>query len=230
MKKLLVMLLALTVLLSMAACGGEAPIPDETDPVSGDTQPVDVGTSENTEPEETAPTVSEEWGVLDDFSFSMDGNGCGIYIRFPYHTGIPEGTGLLAKQGDGTLIILDGHTTGISPEVDSVQNVFPAYFEQTEHVFYVNLGIAYKDSEFKADSKEMLQINGYEMCKFVGTHSYVYKREDYSCRFVAYATQLKDNGAYVYWFVQDMTDDQSMFETLEEHTYNMALTLKEIKD
>lgn len=230
MKKLLVMLLALTVLLSMAACGGEAPTPDETDPVSGDTQPVDVGTSENTEPEETNPTVSEEWGVRDRHALSNENGLCGFYINFPYFAGIPEATGLVAVQGDGTYIILDGHVDGTSPEVDSIEDVFPAYFDQTERVFEVNYGSRYGGGEFSIDSKELVEANGYKMCKVIGTHDFTYKREPYSRKFVAYATQLKDNGAYVYWLVQDETEDQSMFETLEDHAYKMALTLKEIKD
>lgn len=63
--------------------------------------------------------------------------------------------------------------------------------------------------------------HGYEMYKFVGTHSFTWE-------FVAYATQFDNNGPYVDWYVQDETEDQSMFETLASHAYNMAWTLQEI--
>lgn len=234
MKKLFAMLLALTVLLSMAACGGGTPNTSETDPVSSntpDTQPTEAETGETTVQEENIQTVPEEWGSRDRFSTRCDGGVTDFYMHFPVIGGYTAATAMsVANQMDGTYVILDGQLMGISPEVDSVVEVFPAYFEQTIRIFENDYGSGYSDGDFMIDNSKMLEINGYEMCKVVGTHTFKYQQEACSRKFVAYATQLKDNGAYIYWLVQDETDDQSMFETLEAHAYNMALTLEEIED
>ena len=112
-----------------------------------------------------------------------------------------------------------------------MSEVFPAYFEQLVSHFEYEYS-RYSDGEFTLKSSESVgDINGYEMYKFVGTHSYMWQRDNkITNKFVAYATQLQGNGAYIYWFGQSQMDDQTTFETLEEYAHDMALTLKEIKD
>ena len=82
--------------------------------------------------------------------------------------------------------------------------------------------------EFTIENKQSAgTINGYEMYKFVGTHSFKYEDKVYNYKYVAYSTQQKKNGAYIYWLVQDESQDQTLYSTIEEYAYKMALSLRE---
>ena len=45
--------------------------------------------------------------------------------------------------------------------------------------------------------------------------------------FIAYAAQLNSNGAYAYWVVYDVSDNQSNGQLVAEHALNMAKTFRE---
>lgn len=88
-------------------------------------------------------------------------------------------------------------------------------------------GLTYSDFAFQVTTTESATIKGYEMCKFEGVHTFAIDGVAQTMNFVAYATQLKANGAYVYWMVLDETTDQSLGNTIAEHAYNMALSFAE---
>lgn len=174
-----------------------------------------------------------EWGVQESIvSKKNDKLGC-AYIKFPTLSGITRGTGKIAYQKDETLVILDAERKTGSPAVDLIENVFPAYFDQTKDIMDSYRQMNYENFEFSVSEKETMNINGYEMCKFTGKHTYTVKDvntfevENININYVAYATQLKTNGAYVYWMVLDESEDQSLTKIIEDYAYKMALSLKE---
>ena len=84
-----------------------------------------------------------------------------------------------------------------------------------------------KNFDFTIEQEENITINGYEMCKISGKHSYTvvdenYKEKDYSCNYVAYATRTKGNDAIVYWMVIDGTKDNSLVNKIDELGQKMA--------
>ena len=215
MKKIIKILLSIILVFSLTGCFGNKQNGGEN------TNP----TNNPTGPQATPGTTEKEWGVLDAFSTSENGILAGFYINFPSLTGIPEGTGLVAYQEDDTRVVL---AQCQNLEISSVDSTFPACFTQTVGIFKVNYGMRYSDGEFTIESKESAgTINGYEMYKFVGTHSFKYQGNLISYKYVAYATKLKTNGAYIYWLVQDESQDQSLYSTIEEYAYKMALSLRE---
>lgn len=225
MKKVFTGLLAALMLLSLTACtGNKAPEgPAETGNAVETTQPVPE--KQETEPSEEKP---EDWGVQDDWvSMNDQDDTAHFYINFPQYTGIVNGSGLAAAQEGEALVIVDIQRGSKTPAVNGLEELFPAYFEQTAAVLEDYHGIRVQNLEFSIESQETLTVKGYEICKFVGDHTYTYEGEDGESKFVAYATQLKANGAYVYWMVLDYSEDQSQFDTIEEYAYKMALTLRE---
>lgn len=224
MKQRIAILLTVLLLLSAAACGRQS----ETSPVetAGKTP-----SKEETQAEEVPAVTTEEaeeaWGVRDSVTVGNEGKLVNLSFCFPVYTGIPESTAVLAYQDDNTRILVDVYFEGISPEVESLEAVLPAYFEQTEMVFSTNYGVRYQNASFTLESQELVHINDYDMCKYTGKHSFEYSDTDYTYAFVAYAIQLKENGGYVYWLVQDESQDQSMGETIESHAYNMAMSIFE---
>lgn len=220
------LLCALIVVLGLTGCGTvNKDVGDESKKETETLESAISVVSESMSHEESK--VDSEWGIIDTFSANKDDKTATIYINFPSLTGIPEATGLVANQGDDTKIILDAYIKGKSPEIDSVLEVLPAYFEQTLLIFKVNYGSRYSNGNLTIESQEPVTINDYEMCKYIGKHTFKYEGKDFSYQFVAYSTQLKTNGAYIYWLVQDESENQSLFETIEDYAYKMGTTLWE---
>lgn len=227
MKKIIATILALVMVLSLAACGGKT-----EEPTSGnDTPNVEQPKEETKAPAVEAPAPTEEpagpWGVTDNFTAFANDTFGGYYINFPELTGVPKGSGLVAYQSDGSLVIVDGQIIGGTIEVGSVDEVLPAYFEQTIIMMDLYRNSAYDNFAFEIASQEHTTVNGYEMCKYAGVHSFTMDGVAATNNFVAYATQLNSNGAYVYWMVLDETADQSLGNTIADHAYRMALSLVE---
>jgi hypothetical protein len=146
-------------------------------------------------------------------------------ISFPVLTGIPQGAGLIAYQPDRTMVMVDPEY-GDSPEVHSIEEVFSAYYEQRNLMFTFYYSFQFKNPTYTVRSQEMIKINNYDMCKYVGQMKFTKENIDIKYNFVAYSTQLT-NGSYIYCMAVDETDEQSQGKTIESHAYNMALSLKE---
>lgn len=186
-------------------------------------------TDVNNVEETTVQIETNDWGVKDNILTSKDGKDVRAYINLPESTGLKQGSGKIAAQSDETLIILDSMKTNEDPVVegDLVENILPVYFESAKNIMDQYRSIRYNNFDFEVFEKETLNINGYEMCKYKGEHSYTYDGEATSVSFVSYATKLKSNGAYVYWMVFDRTEDQSLGDLIESHATNMAYSLYE---
>ena len=222
MKKLIAMLLALTLVLCLAACGSKTDAPES---------------GKQPEKEETRAPVAEKpsateapagpWGVTDSFTAFANGKICNFYINLPELTAIPKGSGLMAYQPDGSFVVIDVQLMVDPIIVEGVDQVLPAYFKQTRVMMELYHGISYEHVAFEVTAQENVTVNGYEMCRYEGTHEYTMDGTAATNKFVAYATQLKTNGAYIYWMVLDETAEQSLGKTIGDHAYNMALSLEE---
>ena len=231
MKRVLLMLLvALLTLNCLAGCG------KDKKPTNVDT-PLTTEKLEQTQfPEATSSdNKDEEWGVQEMKVTEKNGVITTALIKFPHLTGIVRGTGKIAYQNDKSLVILDSERPTGSPSMpnDACEDVFPAYFEQTRAIIDSYRQMNYDNFEFTVSHKEIVTVNGYEMCKFTGKHTFTVKDvntfeiKNLDINFVAYATKLNGNGAYVYWMVLDESEDQSLTKTIEEYADKMAKTLSE---
>lgn len=224
MKRFVALFLSVFLLMGiLAACSAEEPEnPPESSkkPQTQDTNPQD-STSKPTDP------LTEDWGRLDTKSVVNAQGIMSVIFRWPAAKGKSEYTGNVASQDDGTLVLVDAYSAQISPEVDSLDQVFPAYFEQTVKVFASFYGSAYSEGSLTIDDTEVVTVGEYEFYKHTGTHNYKYKGSDRSRQYVIYLTETKATGAYIYWLVSDTTADQSAGATMEENAYKIALSVKE---
>ena len=225
MKKIFVLLLvALLLMGNLAACSTGAPSKPTNDTNK-------LQQTQGTDPQDptqkpTDPSV-DEWGRVDS---KLVRNGQGLVtvtFKWPAVRGDNEYTGKIAAQDDGTLVMMDSYSAQKSPEVDSVAQMFPAYFEQTAKVFASFYGSSYSDGSFSIDSTDVMTIGEHEFYKHTGTHSYKYDGNPFDMQYVIYATRTNETGGYIYWLVMDMTEDQSAGAKMEDNAYRIALSVKE---
>lgn len=228
MKRIFALLLV-TLLLSFAACGGDKP--DETD---GDTTAAHSQTQATTKTdpvskETTGKTENQvnpdTWGVADRVAAGK-GDSEVYFINSPYYTGYAEGYGLFAEQLDDTAVIIFGENDD-SPEITSISELFPACFGQLQYTVEKIYGSRASNVELTLTGNAPAKVGDYNMHSFTGTISFDYKGNPREYSFVAYATTLKSNGAYAYWVVYDISDDQSKGDLIAEHALNMAKTFRE---
>lgn len=224
MKKFIAIVLVLSMLGTLAGCASDgAAMPDaglvSSDAHSGDTTP----------PQQNAP--EKEWGVTERLVVEKDNQMCRVLVNFADYLGQTRATGRMAEQKDGSIMIIDGQGAVTTIEIPSgkAEDIFPAYFAQTEAIMSTAHVSKRKNFTFTIESKETVTINGYEMCKVKGTHTYspFIGDEVISQKFVAYATFAKANGAVVNWMVLDGTPDGLLENSLEDLGRKMAESFKE---
>lgn len=230
MKRAIVLILTVSMILCFAGCGKNKAESNNT--TSGNSQAPDTtngsletqGATENTEVEITP----DNWGVTERWSAWTSTGPAGYYINFPNYSGYKEGWGMVAEQLDGTVAIIMGQHEDC-PEVDALEHLFPAYYSELEFTLHAFYGLMSKNFEFSIESDSPVTIGQTDMHMFSGTFKFDDKLQDesYCYQFVLYATQLQKNGAYAYWFVYDITDDQSNGDLVAEHALNMAKTFRE---
>lgn len=225
MKKIFVLLLvALLLMGNLAACSTGAPSKPTND--TNKLQQT-LGTDPQDPSEDPTDPPQENWGRVDS---KLVRNGQGLVtvtFKWPAVRGDNEYTGKIAGQDDGTLVMMDSYSAQKSPEVDSLDQVFPAYFEQTVKVFASFYGSSYSDGSLTIDDTEVVTVGEYEFYKHTGTHNYKYKGSDRSRQYVIYLTETKATGAYIYWLVSDTTADQSAGAKMEDNAYRIALSVRE---
>lgn len=234
MKKILTILLSLAMIVGLCACGSEKQT-ENNEKGNTDTNIESIVEEVDDEKEDESEENMEDWGVQEKIVAKKNDTFTTAYIKFPTLSGITEGTGKIAYQKDNTLVILDAEHKDVFPNVtaSSCEDVFPAYFEQTKSIIDAYRQMDYDNFEFNVSNKETVTVNGYEMCKYTGKHTFTidtYSDEgtiDCEMNFVAYATKLNGNGVYVYWMVLDESEDQSLSKTIEEYADKMAKTLHE---
>ena len=225
MKRIIALILSICSILSFTACStkkSEEKLPSQPD-VSVESQ------IEYTESKENESQV-KEWGVTDNIMVEVNNDARRVFVNFHQYLGLRRGTGKLAMQDD-TIMILDGQTITKDIKVESgkPEDVFPSYFLQTELIMKAQYIGHRKNFKFEVDSKENVTINGYDMCKFIGTHTYnEYGKDDvFSKKFVAYATRTKSTGAYVYWMVIEDSEKVMKIGELEDLGKKMAESFRE---
>lgn len=242
MKKNIAILLVVALALSLVACGnsqteqptiGGGDKPQTARPTSGNNDQVQTEATKPQEPDDspTIPSVKDWGNKLGSKYVNYNGVSSQVVFRWPVVDGDRRGTGQIAHQDDGTIVVFDSYSYGNSPEVDSIESVFPAYFEQTIGVFsshYKRLGNGtYSDASFTIENTEIITAGKYEWHKHTGKHIFKWDGEDRSRAYVIYLTTSEENGGYFYILVSDITADQSAGAQMEENAYMMALTVTE---
>ena len=224
MKKFLAALLVLSMLGTLAGCASDGAAVPDAGLVSLDAQ-----SGDNTPPQQNAP--EKERGVTESLTVKNNDTLCEVFVNFADYLGRTQATGRMAEQKDGSIMIIDGQGAVTTIEIPSgkAEDIFPAYFAQTEAIMSSAHISKRKNFTFTVESKETVTINGYEMCKVKGTHTYspFIGDEVISQKFVAYATFAKANGAVVNWMVLDGTPDGSLENSLEDLGRKMAESFKE---
>ena len=168
----------------------------------------------------------EEWGVTGRFSARNDQGTESCYINLPIASGATTGYGMMVVNADKTAILYSGQNKHNS-EINSISELFPAYFESVEYDLKAYYGLLAENYKFTLKSNKAVTIDNYDMHTFEGDFEFDYDGQHLKYQFVAYATTLKSNGAYAYWVVYDTSDNQSNGKLIKEHALNMAKTFRE---
>lgn len=229
MKKFIILLIAVVLILCIVACSSKKNQDNVTD-----VAPSDVVEEQKDDDTTTAEPVKEDteeaFKATESMIVESNGTAKFVFVDFMDVGGPSRGTGVLAIQSNRSVMILDSQYLS-SPEVASgkIEDIFPTYFSQTEAIVEAQYIGDRLNFAFEVESKENVEINGYEMCKFTGTHTYETYLEDgtFSQKFVAYATKTKGNDGFVYWMVLDGTEDGSLEDELDELGEKMAYSFRE---
>lgn len=231
MKKILLLLVSMLVLFSLVGC---SKTPSTT---SMETQNPSVGQS-STEPSDNniqtdSPNNNQDplsWGVSARWvavkSGAKEWETNPFYVNFPRYAGYTEGKGLVAEQLDGTVVIVAAEYAN-SPTIKELKEFMPAYSDDLIYTLESIFGIMSKNFQFNIETEEAITVGSYSMHAFNGRFSFEEDGKHNEHQFVVYATQLKSSGAYAYWVVYDVSDDQSNGKLIAEHALNMAKTFRE---
>ncbi len=227
MKNIFAFILTVMMLCSLWGCK-QTSTEAESTPVAGATQ---IETEKATLQETTSKPVEvtpENWGVREWWSAQTADTSHVYSINFPNYSGYTEGSGMIAEQLDGTIALISGQNALLpGPEISDASEMFPAYFYQLQGCLEAFYGLLAKNFEFSVTDDEAVEVNGLEMHSFKGKMQFDDDDEHKEFQFVIYATQLKTNGAYAYWVVYDVSEDQSKGDLITEHALNMAKTFRE---
>lgn len=229
MKKVFALLLAIAMLLTMAACGKAPETPVEggdSGKVPEQTQPVKETETPTEEPTEAFEPST--WGVTDRFTAKNAQGQKSCYINLPAAAGNSAGYGRFVIHADDTAVMYSGQNDKC-PEISGISELLPTYFERVEYAFSAHYGMLSSNYEFTLTGDKAVTVGEYEMHMFEGVIAFDYDGEHREYPFVAYATTLKSNGAYAYWLVYDISDNQSNGNLIAEYAYNMARTFREEK-
>lgn len=233
MKKMIAILFALTIILSLSACGNNVAETTKATVLEETANPTEV-----TEEDKTTGIDPNTWGVYNVCPAGVDMETTELFcINTPYYGGINGGRGKVADQADGTCVIYGGQNE-YCPEISGISELFPAYYSELEFILQDVFGLLAENFAFQLDKDEALTVNGRDMHRFEGSFTFNYDGEPYESQFVAFATVLKTNGAYAYWLVFDSSywlvfdssDNQTNGHLIAEHAYNMAQTFREMDD
>lgn len=201
------------------------------------TQPVTILNESDWQVAENVTTHSETaaeteldvnaWGVKYQCSVSdNEGNFMWYYINFPVSNGKDRAAGRIGYQDGDVLAIVSQRYSSYDGELpDNIEDIFPTFFPQVIDIQEANQTSTAYDYAFDITSQELVEINGYQMCRYEGNHTYEFNHENYSHRYVAYATEVAD-GAYVFWMLIDKSEDNSSFDLASEYALKMAYTLR----
>ena len=213
-KRILITLCAISVTLSLAACGQSAANEGTGSIVNSSESEVQQEKEEEESSEEKTEGVSDEdlpyWrGVYNYFGYfytKEDGSSghVGIDIQFP--SLLPTSSGC-AYQIDPTYVLVT--SPGFKDSEHVVPDSLEDTFEDSQGWIYKCLesgrGGFYADFDFIVETEESLTINDFPMYKYTGTHTYTYKGEQRECDFVAYCVDSKQS-EHAYFTIIVMDD------------------------
>lgn len=220
---------AMLCLMSVMAMEGGCNTASNTTETSVGSESSIIETTERSVSETVAETESDvnDWGLKYQGAVSdNNGNPMWYYINFPVSTGKNRAAGRIGFQDGYVLAIVSQRYSlyeGDLPE--SIEDVFPVFFPQIIDIEEANQTATAYDYAFDITNQELVEINGYQMCRYEGNHTYEFNHENYSHRYVAYATEVAD-GAYVFWMLIDESEDNSSFDLASEYALKMAYTLR----
>lgn len=177
--------------------------------------------------------VDEDWGVTESYPVNFNDKLVKANIRVPCKLGVQIRGGLYAQNLDGTSYIISGYVNDYSFTYQTLPGALQCYEHQITEIFEGVIGSSrYADGSFVADSTEIVEINGYKMCKFTAVHSYSRRNSDWEKEYftkncVGYITELKGNGGIFFWILIDESEDSSCGDLLHSHADKMAHTLWE---
>jgi len=229
LRKCMVLLLAAVMLLSLVACGKEPQAnPGPGDPGDGTSNPTGGTTGENTG---SQPSGGEEafditkWGKEDKMSTRFNGIIADYFIRWPRYEGGSNYGGKVAEQLDDTVVVA-GRQTSYAPAISTLPEAFATIKGEVIKTFKDYYGARSDSHEVTINNSEATTIGEHSMYVHKGTLSYKYNDEPREHQYVAYITLLPTNGAYAYWMVYDISEDQSKGDLIAQHAYRMALSFR----
>jgi len=233
MKRFLALILTVLLLGTLIGCSGESNQNENnsTNPSNSQSQ---NGQTENNNNQpagttgETEDISPESWGASERWTAGKTSESKPFYINFPKYSGYTEGYGLVAEQTDGTVVIVAGEFDN-SPVIENLKDFLPAYFDDIQYTLEKIYGLLSENYEFNIVSDKAVTVGEYSMHTFNGKFSFDDDGKHKEHQFVVYATQLKSNGAYAYWVVYDVSDNQSKGQLIAEHALNMAKTFREVQ-
>ncbi len=229
MKKTLLLLMAILMIISFAACSkNPSTSPTETqNPSDGQSNTESPNNNTQTDnPNENQEHIS--WGVTGRFSARNDEGTESCFINLPVAAGATTGYGMMVVNADKTAILYAGQNDK-SPSIANISELFPAYFERLEYDLKAYYGFLSENYEFTLTANTSEKIGEYEMHRFAGNIEFDNDGKHCKYPFIAYAAPLKSNGAYAYWVVYDVSDNQSNGQLIAEHALNMAKTFREVQ-
>lgn len=221
-KRVYVFLLALCIGI-LGGCGGE------------DAKPLDAsGVQSAAESVESAQNSELDQRAVESVTVTFNGKSVVAKIRVPGMLGYTAGRAYYGDNLDGTTYHFGGYLQTMDiPLYETLPETLEAYEEQILSVFKKIVGsMRYSEGAFVADTTEIVEINGYEMCRFTATHTYNTRDSKWNLvpmtqQCAGYITRLKNNGGVVYWIVVDESEDQSLGDLLIPHADSMAQSLWE---
>lgn len=235
MKRFLALILTVLLLGTLIGCSGESNQKDNnstntSNPQSQNSQSENNNnqpTGTNGETEDISPEnwgASARWVAVKSGANAWETNP--FYVNFPRYVGYTEGNGLVAEQLDGTVVIVAAEYED-SPTIKELEEFMPAYSNDLIYTLESIFGIMSKNFQFNIETEEAITVGSYSMHTFNGKFSFDDDGKHKEHQFAVYATQLKSNGAYAYWVVYDVSDNQSNGQLIAEHALNMAKTFRE---
>lgn len=199
MKKNFIPVLAAVLLTAaLTACGGDKSTAGGSKTDTGESKPVEESK------ETTAQTSGDDgelpnWRGVSDMTFIDIGNytvgdevkSGSVTINIDFPSLRPSSTGKFAYQWDPALIKVDGCgyvekefdvswsdkplTQSVNVILDKLEDAFEAHKDELikDIKFYRNM--AYDDFDFKVESQELMTVNGFDVCKYSGIHTYTYE-------------------------------------------------------
>lgn len=177
MKKLILLLLAVAMLLSMTACGGENADVAASETATGETAAVSAKEDKETKDKkssaeyETFKDLPVEWDVYSDFLYWNDDVDGELYLR----CGVPEdfrlessiyGFFLECADYGGIIVSAGEYTPGLTVD-DAFESMYRDYFLATLDDYEDN----HDWMDFTPDTTERLTINGRDAIHFTGVQN-----------------------------------------------------------